>query len=238
MKIPLCGLNINGVVHQRTCKCTLQTWVGTVKDCRQIRQEQQQTWCSCRRRQMTLDHICSGVSHNIRRVFGLRSIVPSSPLLEREGQEALVNIVTPYFSHVCHNVMLTGHLDMRKLLNELINKSMSVTWNKQDDASNHFHQSRNHFEDNTVDHQFSFSAFVSVTTYASVVLLEASSSILAVDAKRQREKVCCRLQRSAGFHRRRNHVGTLVHPVSGGMRHSPEKQMNRNSGTAEASLRL
>lgn len=127
MKISLCGLNINGVVHQRTCKCTLQMWVGTVKDCRQFRWEQQQTWCSYRRRQMNLDHICSGVSHNIRRVFGLKSIVPSSPVLEREGQEALVNIVTPYFRYVCHNVMLTGHLDMQQLINELINGSMSVT---------------------------------------------------------------------------------------------------------------
>lgn len=147
MKIPLCGLDINRVVHQRTCKCPLQRWVGTVKDCRQMRWEQQQTWCSHRRRQ--------------------------------------------------------------------IHKSMSVTWNKQGNASNHFHQSRNHFDDNTVDHQFSFSAFVSVTTCASAAALEASSSILAVS--QQREKVCCSLQRSAGFHRRRSHVGTLVHPVSGGI---------------------
>lgn len=73
-----------------------------------------------------------------------------------------------------------------------------------------------------------------VTTYASVVALEPSPSVLAVS--QQHKKVCCRLQRSAGFHRRRSHVGTLVHPVSGGMCHSPEKQMNRNSGTAEASL--
>lgn len=76
---------------------------------------------------MTLDHICNGVGHNIRRVFGLKSIVPSSPVLEREGQEALDIIVTPYFSPVCHNVMLTGHLDMQQLINELINESMSVT---------------------------------------------------------------------------------------------------------------
>lgn len=72
---------------------------------------------------------------------------------------------------------------------------------------------RYHFDDNRIDHHFSFCAFVvsyhgSVANYARCVFaLEASSCSLA--ASKQSKKICCRFERSAGFHSRRSRVGTL-----------------------------